>query len=272
MKKINLSWNLRSLLTHFGEEKLSTTNLLRRQKFVVGDEIYNIPVYSGNAVRGQCRRLIARDFIEKLEIDKVSLRVYHTLFSGGSLVSGVSLTMNDKKRLCEMLPFISVLGAAVGDTILQGKVSFSPLYLVCKELNSFNTTQSDLSFKELIDEVFYTRKDDKKSQIFDVDAGEDSEKAEPVQMKYDMEAIAAGARMESNITISTNESIELACVAKMLNLLSEANKLGGKSAVGHGAFTLQYETGLDSSAYDEFLASNSEAIKTYITELEGLLK
>lgn len=272
MKRINLSWNLRSLLTHFGEEKLSTTNLLRRQKFVVGDEVYSIPVYSGNAVRGQCRRLIVKDFLETLGIDKVNLKVYHTLFSGGSLVSGVSLTMDDKKRLCEMFPFVSVLGAAVGDTILQGKVSFSPLYLVCKELNSFNTTQSELSFKDLIDEVFYVRRDDKKSQIFDISNSEDNEKAEPVQMKYDMEAIAAGARMESNITISATEDIELACIAKMLNLLSEANKLGGKSAVGHGAFTLEYESGLDFRAYDEFLASNAEAIKSYITELEGLLK
>lgn len=276
MQKINLNFNLRSILTHFGEEKLSTTSLLRRQKFVVHEngteKIYGIPIYSGNALRGQCRRLIVKDFIEKLAIDSLNLKVYHTFFTGGALVSGISLTMSEKKKLCSMLPFLSVLGAAVGDTILQGKISFSPAYLVCKELNEFNKTKSNISYKELIDEIFYIRKDDKKSSVFDIKGIDDNAEKEIVQMKYDMEGVAAGAKMESSITVSTNDEIELACVAKMIELLSDSAVLGGKSAVGHGAFNLECNMDLKTTAYDTFLFDNKQDINDYIKELEGILK
>lgn len=274
MKRIRLTFELKSVLTHFGEEKLSTTSLLRRQKFVVGDEILNIPVYSGNAIRGLCRRLIVRDFLQKLEIDELSLKVYHTLFSGGSRVSGINFTMEEKKRLCENIPFIAVMGAAVGDAILQGKVCFSPGYLVCQELNHFNVNQSDLSYKELIDETFYTRRDDKKSSIFDIKetdgTGSDNE---PVQMKYDMETIAAGATIEANVLINTQNDIEVSCVAKMLELLETANALGSKGNIGHGAYALDYNKNeLSTAAYDEYLTNNAEKIKAYVDELEKKLK
>lgn len=270
-KKININLTLASMLAHFGEEKLSTTSLARVQEFALEGKKVKIPVYTGNAFRGQCRRLIMDDFLKLTGIDKVSAKMYHTLFSGGALVSGLSLSsMEDKRKLFEMIPPLALLGTAIGDAILQGKCQFDICYPVCKELNEFNTKQSEVSYRTFISDTFHTRHDDTKNKV--IDLSDEQKNDNPVQMKYDFEGLIAGTELETSINICEYNDIELACLGRMIKLFKESEHIGGKGSIGYGKFKFEADEEIDDSAYVEYLNKNMCEIQQYVLELSEKLK
>lgn len=211
-----------------------------------------------------------KDYLELAGIEKISAKCYHTLFTGGALKSGVSLsTMDEKQQLITLIPPISLLGAAVGDTILQGKMQFGICYPVCKELNAYNTQQSDVCYKEYITETFHTRKDDTKSEVLGL--SDEVCNDTPVQMKYDFEGLAAGTQLETTVEIDNANDIELACMARMMNLLLGKSKIGGKNSIGYGNIKVDFEP-LDDTVYVNFVKDNKEAICAYIADLSEKLK
>lgn len=261
---------LKSTLAHFGEEKLSTTSLCRRQEFVIAGKKTPIPVYSGNALRGICRRLLMKDFFELAEIKSIGVKFYHTLFTGGALKSGVSLsTMAEKTQLVTLIPPLSLFGAAIGDTILQGKMQFGICYPICKELNEYNKQQSDISYREFITDTFHVRKDDTKSEVLSLSDEERDEN--PTQMKYDFEGLAAGTQLETHIVIENANEIEIACMGRVMNLLREKSKIGGKNSIGYGNIEVDYKP-FDDVPYVNFIKDNAEAIRAYVAELSEKLK
>ncbi len=66
-----------------GNEKTGSTVLLNRLKFIVDNKSIDVPIISGNSVRGRLRRLITRDFLEKvgyvMDLSQKSYqKLYHT--------------------------------------------------------------------------------------------------------------------------------------------------------------------------------------------------
>lgn len=269
-QKIKINLLLASMLAHFGDEKLSTTSLARRQEFNIDGKKVKIPVYSGNAFRGQCRRLIMDNFLELAGIEEISPKMYHTLFSGGALTSGLSFSMSDKQQLVSYIPALGLLGTAIGDTILQSKCCFDICYPVCSELNVYNEKQSDVSYRNYISDTFHTRRDGTKSEIIPLTNEEKGDN--PVQMKYEFEGLVAGTELETSITISDATDIETACLGRILKLFKENEFIGGKSSIGYGKFSYSADTDIDDTAYVEFIKDNSEAIRKYVKDLSGKLK
>jgi len=67
----------------------------------------------------------------------------------------VDITARRNLRL--KFPFLSILGSAMGDQMLQGKIVVGSLLPKCKELNN-----GELSYWDMTEIIKYTRVDDSK--------------------------------------------------------------------------------------------------------------
>ncbi|NLP35822.1 MAG: hypothetical protein GX359_11650 [Clostridiales bacterium] len=275
--KVDIKMRLLSPLMHFGDERLGTMQIMRTNKFLYEGDFIDIPVYSGNAFRGQFRRTTMRDYLEKLGIadEGISEKLYYTLFTGGSLVGGSRYEeVGDRLHLRKMCPPLALLGTALGDQILQGKMK-SPIFLpVCRETADYTGIESDISFYDMLEDVFYTRKDDLKSVTYNInDDGEEKKKKDnPVQMKYEAQCLSAGSELVGTIIIENCNEVEESMLHATLKRIQEIPFIGGKSAAGHGKVSMAYGELEPVETYYNYLEENSEEIRLWVREVEGVLK
>lgn len=274
-KKIDIRMKLLSPLSHFGDERLGTMQIMRTNKFLYDGEFIDIPVYSGNGFRGQFRRIAMRDYLERIGIaeEGISEKLYYTLFTGGSLVGGARYDeVGERRRIRRLCPPLALLGTALGDQIIQGKMK-APLFLpICKETVDYTGVESDMSFYDMLQEVFYTRKDDLKSVEYNIKKEEGEKKGDPVQMKYEMQCLSAGTELIGTMIIENVNEVEEAMVNATLKKLKEVPFIGGKSAAGHGQVDMQYDELESEEAYYKYLEENKEEIRQWIREVEEVLK
>lgn len=275
IKKIDIRMKLLSPLSHFGDERLGTMQIMRTNKFLYDGEFIDIPVYSGNGFRGQFRRIAMRDYLERVGIaeEGISEKLYYTLFTGGSLVGGARYDeVGERRRIRRLCPPLALLGTALGDQIIQGKMK-APLFLpICKETVDYTGIESDMSFYDMLQEVFYTRKDDLKSVEYNVKKEEGEKKGDPVQMKYEMQCLSAGTELIGTMIIENVNEVEEAMVNATLKKLKEVPFIGGKSAAGHGQVDIQYDELESEETYYRYLEENKEEIRQWIREVEEVLK
>jgi len=273
--KIDVRMKLLSPLSHFGDERLGTMQIMRTNKFLVDGEFMDIPVYSGNGFRGQFRRIAMRDYLERIGIaeEGVSEKLYYALFTGGSLVGGARyVEVGERRRIKKLCPPLALLGTAIGDQILQGKMK-APIFLpICKETQDYTGIESDISFYDMLEEVFYTRKDDLKSVEYNIKEEEKEKKGDPVQMKYEMQCLSAGTELIGIMIIENVNEVEEAMINATLKKLKEVPFIGGKSAAGHGHVDMQYGELESEETYYKYLEDNKEEIRQWIREIEGVLK
>ena len=274
-KKIDIRMKLLSPLSHFGDERLGTMQIMRTNKFLYDGEFIDIPVYSGNGFRGQFRRIAMRDYLERVGIaeEGISEKLYYTLFTGGSLVGGARYDeVGERRRIRRLCPPLALLGTALGDQIIQGKIK-APLFLpICKETVDYTGVESDMSFYDMLQEVFYTRKDDLKSVEYNIKKEEGEKKGDPVQMKYEMQCLSAGTELIGTMIIENVNEVEEAMVNATLKKLKEVPFIGGKSAAGHGQVDIQYDELESEETYYNYLEENKEEIRQWIREVEEVLK
>jgi len=270
--EIDLNVLLKSPLAHFGDELCGTMQTARRMKYKVNGKFVDIPVYSGNALRGILRSLVFEDMLEKcgMSISSISQSVFYTLFNGGSLKSGGVEDISFKQQLTENCPALVLLGSAFGNQMTEGKAKVGILRPVCKELNGYNIKKSDGSlYSGMINEVFQTRSDRLKIKTENVKDVAEIPK-EVVQMKYEFETLSAGTELETSISVEFANGLEKSCMIYMLNLLQQTGHIGGKSSEGYGKINLDYKANEDvkSDLYEKFLAENTEKIKGFLDMLE----
>lgn len=274
--KIDVRMKLLSPLSHFGDERLGTMQIMRTNKFLYNGEFIDIPVYSGNGFRGQFRRIAMRDYLERIGIaeEGVSEKLYYTLFTGGSLEGGSRyVEVGERRRIRKLCPPLALLGTAIGDQILQGKMK-APIFLpICKETVDYTGIESDISFYDMLEEVFYTRKDDLKSVEYNIKEEVAKKKNDdPVQMKYEMQCLSAGAELTGTIIVENVNEIEESMVNATLKKLQETPFIGGKSAAGHGQVDMQYDELENEETYYNYLEENKEEMRQWIREVEKALK
>lgn len=272
IQKINLTFTLTSPLSHFSDEPAGTMQTLRRQKFKVGDKYENIPVFSGNALRGIMRTLVMRDYLERIgvTINTVSQNLFYTFFNGGSLKSGGAENLTFKTELKKNCPPLVLFGSAYRSIMTEGKLKCGILKPICKELNDYNVNQSRTSIYDgMLSEVFYTKKDRLKTEAENVKDIDDKDK-EIMQMKYESETFSAGTELESEIQVEFANEVEYSCACHMLKLLKEAGHLGGKSSVGHGSFKLNTSVDVDAEAelYKKYIDDNKDEMLKWLAEME----
>lgn len=274
MKKINIKFELQSPLSHFGDERLGTMQVARTNKFKVDDEFIDIPVYSGNAFRGLFRRIAMRDFLERLDLaeEGISEKLYYALFTGGSLVGGSRYEeVGDNLELQRMCVPLALLGSALGDKIVQGKMKSSIFIPACKETVDYTGIDSEISFYDMLEDIFYTRKDDLKSVSVNV-VRDEKKKENPTQMKYDAQCLSAGTVLVGDVVLEHANEIEESFFNAVMKQLEQVPYIGGKSSAGHGKVKIEYTELQDENIYYNYLEENKEQIREYMRKMEEALK
>lgn len=276
-RKIDINLTLLSPISHFSDERMGTMQIQRYNKFKVGDKFIDIPVFSGNGFRGQLRRIMMRDYLERIEVaeEGISQKLYHALFTGGALEGSTSYEeMEEFETIKRMCPPLALLGSALGDKMMQGKFKSSIFIPVSKETEDYTKVKSDISIYEMLEDVFYTRSDTLKTRedIKIAKSEDEKEKEGPTQMKYEQQGLAAGTEMIGTVRIEHGTDIEESCLSATLEKLKEIPYIGGKSSAGHGKVDIKHTELIDNKLYYDYLEENKEEIREWIRKLEKELK
>lgn len=235
---------------------LGNIQTFRRVPIIHDGEIYDVPVVSGNAIRGKLRRLLARELVDIYDLrnvlEKKFDKFYIAIANGGNLDKDMDVSINTEKirQIRQGLPLLSVLGAAMYKFMMPGMCNIGFAYPKCSELGN-----GEISLADMLTEVGQTRHIDKTL----ADAGE----AKP--MPYIVEALIPGVTLEATIHFAPQATeLERACVSHGLRLMQT---IGGKSGSGYGF--VEVSGGYDDSAYITWLndANNVSKIVAIAEEL-----
>jgi hypothetical protein len=273
MRIITVSGTLEALapITHFGDEKTGSSPILRTLSVYEPtiNDIIDLPVLSGNAIRGMLRRLLITDLLQQLEFANPSTKLHHCLYTGGVLESSSdaygTIDLNLKNRVRESLPPLALFGTAIGNQMIQGCLRVEFAFPVCHERLAYlppelaNDPRAQKRAREFTSIVFKTRRDDLRA--------ERNEDEQAVQMKVDYEAFIPGTLFTHRFVLTYPNELELSCFARLLELWREQPYVGGKLASGHGLVRIQYDYPHTPDAYLRHLANNKTQIVQLLAEL-----
>lgn len=239
-----LSFKIRTLapLSHGAyKEGLETGNSMgfRRLPIISQDgEVYNVPVLSGNSLRGVMRRTLTQEYMNKLGIKND--KMYIALANGGALGKALDGYIRPEKtaKIRRTFPILSAFGSALFSFMLPGTCCLNFAILECAELG---TGKHKISMQ--LTDIGQTRHIERGKIDYDsIDVG-----IKP--MPYTMEAIMPGSIFDCSVHFLNEASdLDKAVVSHGLNLIKV---LGGKSASGFGFVEL--DTRFDDSLYLEWL-------------------
>ncbi len=276
---IGIKIKMEAPLEHGADTKCGNSSMFRRINVCSKDGgTLHLPYYSGNALRGQMRDLLADHFLTSIGVGadrlkpKVALWLFYALYTGGVLtetdaaMKKIIKNMGDNGALRaegiwtlrNMIPPISLLGAAIGNRILPGRVRFADLRPVCREWGTGVN-----SVEQLLEWEFLTRREDLITST------------ENKSMIANTEVLRAGTELEGGIDMDKMmTSLESSVLGKGLELLNQHRFLGAGSRRGFGKCTIAYEYNgsriPSSEEYEIFLQEKSGEIKDYLKEVEAL--
>lgn len=262
-------------LAHGSDSKAGNATLFRRRSVITetGRHLH-LPVYAGNSIRGQLRDLLADHLIKSLGLEvsrsqpPIELWAFHVLYAGGVLEGGASkaeanlgksgaIRTDGMREIRDMLPMISVLGTAIGNRVIAGRVYTGDLRPHCLEWGL-----GDRRAAELMAWEFLTRREDYEGRADEEDTS---------AMIAETEILKPGTRLTGGIDIDGHaNSLERACLGRGLRLLAERGKLGAENRRGLGKVDIQYTGAPDPGEYDQFLTDNRQAILDFLTRLGAL--
>ena len=248
------------------EQRLRTIEMTVRENGNLYHE--DIPVISGNSLRGQLRDLLAEDFLNRISTDDEPVEVGDTLsnalWAGGSLERTAGPGKLNRRMLNgirEHIPPLSLLGTAISDQMVEGRLNMGMLTPIATETESYTGRESDHSVIEFVDETFYTRMDDR--------VGGRQEDEDTQQMKYTVQILTPGTRFDHWMALEGASDVERACLGHAMDLFAESPHVGGQKAVGHGQVRFEYDDPLpDAQSYIDFVADNRAEIREFVEDLD----
>jgi CRISPR/Cas system CSM-associated protein Csm3 (group 7 of RAMP superfamily) len=271
-----------SSISHNGGEKNGVVTQLRREKFVQPNgNVVEVPVISGNSIRGKMRDLAAIDILTKSDGVKIKIDgdSFNLLFTGGSLESTGESGVNIEKvrKMRKDMPMLSVLGGSVGNVILPGKLDMGKLIPITKETahlipEKFHGKDALKSVWEYCQVEMNTRTDDAKNENhrdFLTDEAKAGEKVKS-QMMYQVETLAAGTRFYWKICLRDTNEIETGAFLSTLNSWTkQASQVGGNGRVGHGALKVELN---ETTVVDSNIPFDNADFVSYVEIYEGAKK
>lgn len=271
-----------SSISHNGGEKNGTIVQLRREKFVQPNgKVVEIPVISGNSIRGKLRDLAAIDILTKKDGIKVQVDAdsFNLLFSGGSLesVGEKNLDIEKVRQLRKDIPMLSVLGCSIGNVILPGKVDIGKMIPICKETlhlipEKFHGTEEIKTIWEYCQVEMNTRRDDTKDEnkrefikpeflTADLRGG---------QMMYHTETLVAGTRFYWKVCLRDTTDVETGAFLSILqSWANQSSQVGGNGRVGHGRLKVDLT---ETSVIDSEIEFKNSDFVTYIDKAKEAKK
>jgi CRISPR type IV-associated protein Csf2 len=271
-------------VSHIGDSH-GVTSKLRREKFITrSGEVEEIPVISGNSLRGILRdrgmlhllRTLGYGVNEETgEVRGLSLSAFYFLFSGGALtkIAGRGIDIDEARRWRELIPLVALFGGAMGNQIMPGKCKIGKAIPICEETahllpGRFVNGNGAMSIWEMVQEEAYTRRDDEKNEnlrqliapevrgLLEAKASAQREKSgtsedvagetgQKQQMRYFIETLAAGTELFWDITLDDVSPVEFDAFAITLAEFSKFPYIGGKSGVGHGKVSIKFDKWLE---------------------------
>lgn len=264
-------------LAHGAEGKAGNATLFRRIGVLATNGVaLELPYYAGNAVRGQMRDLLADHFLTAIGLTAdrskpaVALWFFHALYAGGTLEDKSDATKalgklmgsngaikGDGIRIFRnMLPALSLLGCALGNRVLPGRIQFADLRPRCWEWGTGETPVA-----ELMDWEFLTRREDHEAH------------QDHVGMIANTEVLRPGTVLDGGVDYdSTATELERSALGHGLALLQQRGMLGAENRRGLGRVGMQIDHCLDPAPYLEHLGKNSQAIVEFLSEIGALPK
>lgn len=228
-----------------------------------------VPVISGNSLRGQLRDLLAKDLLDRLDIE-IHDKLLYALYAGGNLERGTGgrkIKRNLIEDVRENIPMLSLLGTALGSQMIEGKLNMGMLIPVAEETQQYTGIESDKSVFEFVDDTFYTRKDDIEGNT----DREDGEQAQ--QMKFNVQVFTPGTQFHHRMTLEHTNKVEEACLYHAFHLFQKSPHIGGMKSRGHGRVSFEYEEELgDNTPYVEYIEENKEQIEKFLKNLDEKLE
>lgn len=248
-----------SSISHGGEHA-GTTGYLRREKIVQPDgAVVEVPVVSGNSLRGVLRDVSADATWQMLGRPQLSVPVFDALWSGGSLAkagTGGTLDARQLSELRRLCPHVALFGCAGGGRIIEGRLRVGKLVPVCAEtahLIPEGVDTSATSIWSMLQIEEFSRMDDAKrpslapvfaGQLETADSGDGGdvvtvERDNPQQMRYGVETIVAGTRFHWWMMLEAADDLVAAQLRVALNgWAGSGAHVGGRSSTGHGRLRL----------------------------------
>lgn len=266
-----------SPLAHGADTKAGNATLYRRMQVLsTSGGILSLPFYAGNAFRGQMRDLLADDFLHRLGLNArwdrpdIHLWFFHALYSGGALCEASGADKAIRARLGgngsvraerihefrDMFPALSLLGCALGNRILPGRMQVSDLRPVCRQWG-FGDDAPDAG--SLYEWVFLTRHEDYESH------------EEHTGMIATCECLKAGTRLEGGIDVWIHAGdLARSALAHGLHLMQQKGYIGSDSRRGLGRVAIEHDCAFDPEFYVAYLAENRERILAYMVDINAI--
>lgn len=262
-----------SPISHGSDQKAGNATLFRRMDVMsdTGCKL-NLPFYAGNAIRGEIRDLLADNLLENLGIEKKKIAkwFFYVIYSGGALSEDAEST----KALSEILgkngaingigfhkfrdtlPGLSLLGSAMGNRIIPGRLNFSDYRPECKEWGN-----GEKSVGELFDWLYLTRRED----------DEDYSEGENSSMIANTEVIKPGIIFHGGIDISKHISdLEKSALGMGLSLLKEKGYIGADNRRGFGKVNFEFKNCPDFELYKTFFIEKKKEIMDFLNDINVL--
>jgi hypothetical protein len=219
------------------------------------------------------RDLLADHFLSTLGVlsnpeKKIVLWFFYVLYSGGALENKSAATKALKKSLGDngairadgirefrlQLPAVSLLGCALGNRVLPGRIQVGDLRPRCIEWGV-----GDMPISELLSWEYLTRREDNEAYI------------DNNSMIVNTEVLKPGVVLDGGIDFDHSiTTLEKAALYKGLALLKEKAILGADNRRGFGRIKLLYQPTFSSIEYDDWLNDHKDEILAYMISIGAL--
>lgn len=272
VRNLTGTYEAQAPISHGSDEDFGMEIRLRTLEMTVREngDVYHesIPIISGNSLRGQLRDLLAKDFLDRLsdegEVLEISDTLSNALYAGGSLERTAGAGKLNRRMIHNIrdhIPPLSLLGTAIEDQMIEGRVDVGQLLPIATETESYTGREAEKSVFEFVDKTFYTRQDDRE--------GGRQEDEDAQQMKYDVQVLVPGTRLHHDLTLrSGHTDLEAACLGHAIELFAERPRLGGMASRGHGTVDFEYDDLPDAEPYREWIAENRNDVRDFIEDLD----
>lgn len=247
-----------SPLAHGHDEKAGNVVLFRRQLQVdpwTGTKSL-VPIYTGNAVKGQWRDLFFARMLRAVGVvpeDDLSQRRAQELFAGGTIESGAdtgTARLDVRRKARRTIPAIDLVGGCIEQQIMSGILKVSDCTLLCREnawklfriVKPTDHNGAPLSYEEFAqslspsDDLTLLRLGVRQAHR-DLPGGDLSAKKGGAQMLWNTEAILPGARFLhtfSIMSLSNVSQLALSCMSDLLADFADNGFMGAQTARGYG--------------------------------------
>lgn len=276
---VNINVICTSPLSHGDDKKSGNSKLFRRMDAKTNnDGFVRLPFYSGNAIRGQIRDLLADHFVKEIGLEPGNKRFgdslkkwfAYAIYSGGSLTEksadtksilktsgGSALNPGGISKIREQFPSLSVLGWSFGNRMLSGSCKFGDLRPVCYEWGY----DTEITIYNLLEWQYLTRRED----------FEDHEDKKNSSMIANTECLKTGTQLQGGIDFDFFiDDLEKSVIGKGLELLKKSSWIGAENSRGFGSIEIEYENSPSPKQYESFLDEKKEKILNFMKEINAI--